>query len=314
MTRVNILTVHELAIPCFLRQAPKTVDEKSSVTWRSLSFVFNQTVLRDDIVVVYDYPPQHIKIEVASRRQVVHLSTEPFDRYPYDFIKQFGTVVSQKSKPADYDGTWINSHGCLEWWYGVRHQPDGKRQVVMDWDGLGYAPIKTNQRVSVIASTKDMAAVQGHAIRNKFVDALSVSDLPIDVFGRGRREIADKVEGLFHYPYTIALENTMLDDYWTEKLADALLAECFVFYAGCPNIKKYFDVLSNDNNKGSLVMLDINDAAGAIAIIKKTMADKAWEKQQVAIKSNKQKLMMEQNIYPVILNILLQQGILKAQS
>lgn len=61
-------------------------------------------------------------------------------------------------------------------------------------------------------------------------------------------------------------------------------------------------------------MLDINDAAGAIAIIKKTMADKAWEKQQVAIKSNKQKLMMEQNIYPVILNILLQQGILKAQS
>ncbi|MDI9314274.1 MAG: glycosyltransferase family 10 [Hydrotalea sp.] len=329
MARINILTIHQPAVACFLRQAPvhTMADDKMAAMWKGLRFVFNQKVEQSDIVVVYDYPPQNIKIEVASRRQVVLLVTEAFDRYPPEFVKQFGMVVSQHPKPADYDGTWVHHHGCLEWWYGVRrdHNPgqgqgqsqgqsqgqgqgqgggDVKAQPTLDWQGLAYSPTKTNNRVSIITSTKNMPQIPGHAVRNRFVDGLAASDLPLDIFGQGRRPLQDKLDGLFHYPYHIALENSFIDDYWTEKLADGLLAECFIFYAGCRNIEKYFD-------KKSIVMLDINDPAGAIALIKKTMADNQWQNQQATIKTNKQKLMLEENIYPALLRLFVANGLLQ---
>ncbi|MGI9347476.1 MAG: glycosyltransferase family 10 domain-containing protein [Gammaproteobacteria bacterium] len=296
MTRVNILTIHQEATRRLLRQTAKLGEDKKTALWKGLSFVFNQLVQPNDIVVIYDYPPKDIQVKVASRRQVMHIATEPWDRYPPEFIKQFGMVLSCHPKPADYDGVWINYHGCLDWYYGMR-KSNNKMQITLDWTGLSYSPTKTNQRVSII--TSKLSGLPGHKARNHFIDILQTSDIPLDIFGQGRQEIHDKIDGLFHYPYHIALENSFKNDYWTEKLADGLLAECIVFYAGCQNIEKYFD-------KGSIIMLDINNPTAAVDIIKKTMADNLWYKQQAVIKANKKKLMMEENIYPVVLRFLLE--------
>jgi len=66
----------------------------------------------------------------------------------------------------------------------------------------------------------------------------------IDIFGRGINEIEDKWDALDRYKYHIALENSVVEDYWTEKLSDAYLAGCYPIYYGCPNIEKYFDISS----------------------------------------------------------------------
>jgi hypothetical protein len=45
----------------------------------------------------------------------------------------------------------------------------------------------------------------------------------------------------------------VLDNYWTEKLADAFLGFSVPIYHGCPNIADYFP-------KDSMILIDINDA------------------------------------------------------
>lgn len=289
MRRVNILTIHQEAANAFRRQSPQ-VREDGAVLWKDLAFFFNVEVQPTDLVVAWDFPPNNIPVAVGSRKQLIHIATESWpDRYPIDFLKQFGVVVSQHPRHADYDGIWVLNHGCLEWWYGVRGR--APRQVAMDWRGLLYSPTKTNQRISVITST--LNNLPGHILRNSFIEKLQASNLPIDFFGFGRREIGDKVEGLAHYPYHIAMENTFMDYYWTEKLADPLLAECFVFYAGCTNVQLFFD-------KKSIMTIDINDPAGSIKKIQRALAERVYEKNLAIIKQNKKQLMEEQNIYHFI--------------
>jgi hypothetical protein len=58
--------------------------------------------------------------------------------------------------------------------------------------------------------------------------------------GQGIQEVKDKWDVLAPSQFAIAMENTHLDDYVTEKLFDCYLAYCFPIYMGAPNIGKYF--------------------------------------------------------------------------
>jgi hypothetical protein len=59
-------------------------------------------------------------------------------------------------------------------------------------------------------------------------------------FGHGVRPLADKWDGLAPYRYSIAIENSQVPHYWTEKIADCFLAGTVPIYWGCPNIGDYF--------------------------------------------------------------------------
>jgi hypothetical protein len=59
-------------------------------------------------------------------------------------------------------------------------------------------------------------------------------------FGHGVKPIADKWDGLAPYRYSIAIENSQVPHYWTEKIADCFLAGTVPIYWGCPNIEDYF--------------------------------------------------------------------------
>jgi len=86
----------------------------------------------------------------------------------------------------------------------------------------------------------------------------------IDLYGRGHDEhfYGDKYKGelnysgnckfngLADYTYTIAIENSRQQNYWTEKLADALLCWCIPIYWGCPNLNDFFP-------EGSVKNIDI---------------------------------------------------------
>lgn len=76
----------------------------------------------------------------------------------------------------------------------------------------------------------------------------------MDLFGRGHSKIRFgnhykgelgensncKLSGLLPYQYTMVLENSRQQNYWTEKLADAYLSWCIPIYWGCPNISEFF--------------------------------------------------------------------------
>jgi len=58
-------------------------------------------------------------------------------------------------------------------------------------------------------------------------------------FGRGFQPIDDKMEAILPYRFHLVLENSVLPNYWTEKLADAYLGWAYPVYLGCPNVNEY---------------------------------------------------------------------------
>ncbi len=91
--------------------------------------------------------------------------------------------------------------------------------------------------VSAISSTKSM--VPGHTTRLQFIDSIKEK---VDLFGRGIREIPSKLDGLKDYMFSVAIENAVDTNYFTEKLVDCLITGTIPVYYGCPNIGDFFDL------------------------------------------------------------------------
>jgi hypothetical protein len=89
--------------------------------------------------------------------------------------------------------------------------------------------------VSIIASAKN--STDGHQVRQSIVRNMK----GIDIYGRGFNAIPYKLEGLKDYMFSIVVENTKKDYYFTEKLIDCFVTGTIPIYWGCPSIGKFFD-------------------------------------------------------------------------
>jgi hypothetical protein len=115
----------------------------------------------------------------------------------------------------------------------------------------------------------------------------------VDVFGRGIRDIKDKWEAIAPYRYHIAIENSVVPHYWTEKLADTYLGGAFPFYHGCPNIGDYFP-------GESLAPIDIRDPDRAIQTIEAVIESGAFERSGPALAQAKERVLDEYNLFPTL--------------
>jgi len=98
---------------------------------------------------------------------------------------------------------------------------------------------KKNRLLSAIGSREEFLPL--HRIRTRLLDDLERREKAnIDIFGKGRRYIENKSDGLDNYMYSIAVENSTLDNYWTEKISDCYLSLTVPIYFGCPNTNQYF--------------------------------------------------------------------------
>jgi len=91
------------------------------------------------------------------------------------------------------------------------------------------------KNVSMIASNKKLCP--GHIYRHEIKQ--SVQHI-VDIFG-GENYIPYKLDGLKNYRYSIAMENSKHDFYFTEKLLDCFLTGTIPIYWGCPGISKFFN-------------------------------------------------------------------------
>jgi len=106
----------------------------------------------------------------------------------------------------------------------------------------------------------------------------------VDVFGYGRsKEVADKWEGLAPYRFTIAIENSSLPHYWTEKITDAFMAYSVPLYFGAPNIGDYFP-------EGSYIWLPIDEPERALDIIRQTLEEDSWESRLDAVSEARRRI------------------------
>ncbi len=163
--------------------------------------------------------------------------------------------------------------------------------VEMKWqEALEREHWPKSKMISAVISSKQNTS--GHRRRFKLMTALKAHfGDRLDWFGHGVRELGkSKVNGLIDYRYHIVLENGSHPHYWTEKLADAFVTNCFPFYWGAPNISEYFD-------PNSMQTIDIDDPAGTIRTIEYAIAADEYGRAQAALASSRRRVLVDYHPY-----------------
>lgn len=232
-------------------------------------------------------------------KHTVFISMEPpaWGR-PENFYNQFSYLVSCNSEIKHKNLILKNG---ITWWAGLKVNFEGGHQI-SDSSSYDYdlfismeIPEKKN-RISVITSTNKH--FPGHRKRLKFIEKLRNHPISkhIDFFGGYHNPIEDKLDGLLSYKYHIALENSAINNYWTEKFADPLLAYTLPIYYGCKNISDYFPA-------DSYIPIDIDNFDEAVYLMLKALDRDVYSERLEGIKSARSKILNEYNILQLIADI-----------
>ena len=138
-----------------------------------------------------------------------------------------------------------------------------------------------NKLMSIIVSEKNFAP--GHKYRHQLIEKIIEFNLPIDIYGRGSSQYKyNRVIGKFNdaepyetYSYSICIENTICNHYFSEKVITPLMYNCMPIYLGCKNLNQYLEnvvILVGDVQKDiQTIMTILNNPT---MYYKKTYTDK----------------------------------------
>lgn len=99
--------------------------------------------------------------------------------------------------------------------------------------------------ISIIVSAKQMT--RGQKLRHLIIGKYKNK---IDIFGRGYNPVDYKLDALKDYMFSVTIENTNKDYYFSEKLIDCFMTGTIPIYFGPPSIGKFF------NEKGVILFED----------------------------------------------------------
>lgn len=256
--------------------------------WDGTEFILNPSHgTFDGAVVPQSTQPlsRTFTIDIPAGRSLL-ASLEPPDILflPSGYVRQFGAIV-----------------GCdWRWNYARRfHGPAGHSWFVeiniTEFDNV--QKFSKSRLISTVTSAK--RDTEQHRRRFKFLTKLKAHfGDQFDWFGRGVRELGErKLDGLLDYQYHIVIENGCWDHYWTEKLADAYVANCFPFYCGAPNITRYFA-------HQSMELISLDDVPAAIDKIETAIATHRYARAQSFLSEARNLLIHKYHPYQLFLEYL----------
>ena len=261
--------------------------------WGNCKFYCNTDVDRCDYWFVLEGLGKKKETTRCARENVVYIASEPptLRIYKIEFLKQFSAVITSDVN-IDHPNPIFRQSG-LPWHVGRRQKNHVNIEFSKNYDELTAMPsIPKSKLISVVTSSKTMS--EGHRQRLEFANQLKAHfGDKIDLFGRGLCEIEDKWDALADYKYHVAIENSAVNHYWTEKLGDAFLAGCHPIYYGCPNILDYFP-------EGSLTSIDIFDPQKAMAVIEACLVENRYEASEPLIWKARKMVLDTHNLFPMI--------------
>ncbi|MBC7949415.1 MAG: hypothetical protein H7Y42_16130 [Chitinophagaceae bacterium] len=215
-----------------------------------------------DAVLVLNSPGSPLETLCESNK-VIAFMMEPGIRSEHPWMFRMLDQYNEVYTPVPASRNTIPSHGFLGWYFKQDY----------NWLKTLPIPVKTKQ-VSCISS--NLSQLPGHRLRLDFLAQVKARFPQIDIFGKGTNYLADKMEGLLPYRYSIAIENSSKDDYFTEKINDCFLAYTIPVYYGCRNIDRYFP-------KRSFIRIDLNSQASALQKIQEILATDDWQDRLEAV-------------------------------
>lgn len=266
-----------------------------SPTWGRCVFTFDQACRTYDWLAVYDdlSPVRDERFSVRTeplacpRAHTVLVTTEPptIKDYGADFLAQFGLVLTSQEPWAVRAGTAVFRQAGLRWYYGMT----GQERFSYD-RMVAHPPEAKTALISTVCSTKQRGESTLHQARLRFTEQLERAMPELQRFGQGVRPIDDKADAIDAFRYHVAIENHVAPHYWTEKLSDAFLGLALPFYCGAPNAADYFPA-------ESFIPIDVADFEGSLAIIRRAIAEGAWERRLPALREARRRVLEEHNLF-----------------
>lgn len=234
-----------------------------------------EKVKKCDLLVVLNAPKK--AVEVKARHAWCLTFEPPVPEIMNGFKNLFGHYDKvYTSYKSDSHSNIINITALSEWWIEKNHHELLNLPV----------PEKDDQVVWV---TSNLDRLEGHRKRMVFLNYVR-QNTDFKIYGKGIDPIDSKWLVYRHAKYTMGIENTVADDYWTEKIADSFLAYSMPIYCGCPNIEQYFP-------GEAIIKIDIENPREALDIIRKAIEDNLWEKNFNAVVKARE-LVLNQFWYP----------------
>lgn len=191
----------------------------------------------------------------------------------------------------------VRSHG--------RFPSAGEWHLGKSWADLRDEVVVKERGLSAVVSSKTADA--GQKLRVGFLKYLEANGTDVDVFGfdnrhglcgyRGSLPPRDKSAGLLPYRYTLAVENSSHPNYFTEKVLDALLAECLPFYWGCSNLEDHLD-------PRAFLRLPLEDPRESRRIVVDAIARDEWSRRVEVIRREKRRIIDELQLLPTLARVV----------
>lgn len=183
----------------------------------------------NDVVVITDL---HLsKVDLIKCRKKIALILEPpaYNPQCYQFIKKnfnkFDKILTHNRELLELDSRFT-------------YFPNG-----MCWIKKGDWRIyhQKNKLLSIIASGKNL--LEGHKLRHQIVKMFVNKEVNkgCHLFGRAYNPLDNKLIGMKDFFFQIVVENSRVNDYFTEKIIDCFVTGVVPIYWGTENIGKYFN-------------------------------------------------------------------------
>lgn len=260
-----------------LRQTPNSLG-----IWGDYQFFLNdKTITECDFWLIFEGVSIDETVK-CDKRNIIFIGGEGSSTgfYSKAFLNQFGRVITCQDRIEHPNKSLY--HTANPWFVGKTYD---------ELISTNYVPKIKN--LSLICSDKQ--STDGHKKRYDF--CMKMKEFfgdDIDLFGRGIKDFDDKWEVLADYKYSIAIENYVEPNWFTEKIYDCFLAHTIPFYYGCPNIDDYF---SND----SYIKINLEDFEYSKKVIENTLNNSSkYEIMLPKVLESKMKYLDHYNLFPLI--------------
>ena len=239
------------------------------------------------------------KIDDIKGKKIIYIQQEPPEvKLPNKDVLDYSQLAISPFD-IDHDIKQIIAPPVLQWTYDINaemkknlgHKYSFSEKSSNLEDKL-YADIPQKTKLcSMIVSSK--ALVQGQRDRINFTaDIMEHFKNKIDYYGFGIKELKNKKDAIDPYLFSIAIENSQHENYWTEKIADVFLGHTMPIYHGCVNIDNYFP-------SKSLVNINIYNKDEAIAKIEDCLNNPS-EVYNSAVFDARRKILLEYNMFKML--------------
>jgi hypothetical protein len=242
-----------------------------------------------DLVVFWNQPKKPYCFNIINGASVF-ISGEPFlmIRYCKSFLNQFKyTISSYKINKKNH----YEHPPYIPWFYGWELE---KQKLNYDIRSLReMKPLSKTKVISIITSQKNF--MPGHIKRTYFINELKKRyQNEIDFYGNESLKLNDKAEGINDYKFHLCFENSIGDNYWTEKLSDPILGFSIPIYYGCNNIENFFN--------GGIIKIDLDDTKASLNIIGEIIknSDVIYSKMKNDLIENRKIILNDQNLISFI--------------